>query len=91
MPLVARVMFAVDALANVRYADGVIQLADIKFENWVPSSNVILAVRLLVLPGVPTNDAPVDQLVVSIIAVTAAEVSTTVTVVLIMLPIEVEL
>jgi hypothetical protein len=87
-------MYAVDALANVRYVDGMIQLADLKFENWVPSLNVILAVRLLVLSFVPTKDvvpSPIDQLVVSVIAVTLTGVSTTVTVVVIVLPVELDL
>ena len=94
MPSVVRVMYAVDALANVRYVDGVIQLADLKFEKLVPSLNVILAVRLLVLSFVPTKDvvpSPIDQLVVSVIAVTFTGVSTTVTVVVIVLPVELDL
>jgi len=55
---------------------------------------MILALRLSVLSRVPTKDvvpSPIDQLVVSVISVTLADVSTTVTVVLIVLPVELDL
>jgi len=55
---------------------------------------MILALRLSVLSRVPTKDvvpSPIDQLVVSVISVTFAVVSTTVTLVVIVLPDELDL